>query len=122
MADPIPYWRFFVGAFTAETGHLTAVQLGHHVRLLMLAWRRASCSIPDDAVWLCQRLRIGPDEFARNVVPLLADLWESDGEDLHNADQRAERFYVEQRSERARQAALIRYGGGNIHPLKTKVK
>jgi len=36
MADPIPYIRLFVGAFAADTQHLTASQLGNHTRMLML--------------------------------------------------------------------------------------
>ena len=121
MADPIPYMRLFIGGFTAETQHLTASQLGNHTRMLLLAWRRVACSIPDDQQWISRRLRIGAEEYNRDVVPVIADLWVSDGEDLINEDLRAERFHVEERSQKARKAALIRYGE-NIHPLKEKRK
>jgi uncharacterized protein YdaU (DUF1376 family) len=122
MTDPIPYWRFFVGGFAAETQHLSAAQLGHHVRLLMLAWRRASCSIPNEAEWISRRLGVGPDDYSREVVPVLSDLWESDGDDLTNADLRSERLHVEERSEKARKAANARYRRSNVHPLNVKEK
>jgi uncharacterized protein YdaU (DUF1376 family) len=114
--------RLWVAQISADTAHLTAAQLGTHLRLLMLAWRRASCSIPDDADWICRRLGIGPDDYADDVVPVLADLWESDGEDLYNPDQRKERLHVEHRAAQARQAAMIRHHGQNVHPLKAKEK
>jgi uncharacterized protein YdaU (DUF1376 family) len=122
MADAVPWMRLWVAQLSADTQHLTAAQLGSHLRLLMMAWRRTSCSIPNDADWICRRLGIGPDYYAQDVAPVLADLWESDGEDLHNLDQRKERLHVEQRSEQARQAALIRHHGQNVHPLKTREK
>ena len=122
MADPVPWMRLWVAQVSADTAHMSSAQVGSHLRLMMLAWRRASCSIPDDADWMSRRLGIGPDEFARTVAPVLADLWESDGEDLHNPAQREERLHVEQRSQQARQAAMIRHHGGNVQPLKQKEK
>lgn len=122
MADPVPWMRLWVAQVTADTAHLPLAQVGSHFRLMMLAWRRAECSIPNDPDWISRRLGIDLDEFARTVTPVLADLWESDGEDLHNLAQREERFHVEQRSQQARRAALIRHHGGNVHPLKQKDK
>jgi uncharacterized protein YdaU (DUF1376 family) len=122
MADPLPFQRWWVAQFSADTAHLSPAQVGNHVRLLMLAWRRASCSIPADPEWICRRLNIGRHEYARDVAPALADLWESDGEDYHNSAQREERFHCEERSAQAKQAALIRHHGDNIHSLKIKGK
>jgi uncharacterized protein YdaU (DUF1376 family) len=122
MPDAIPYMRLFVGSFTSDTQHLSAAQLGHHLRLLMLAWRRASCSIPDDSDWICRRLGIEPEEYGRDIVPMIGDLWLSDGEDLHNEEQRAEMFHCLERSEKARRAAQIRHSGAKIVPLKTNEK
>jgi uncharacterized protein YdaU (DUF1376 family) len=122
MADPIPWMRLWMAQFSADTAHMSAAQIGNHVRLLALAWRWSNCSVPDDCDWICRRLGICPEDFASDVAPVLSDLWVSDGVDLHNPEQRSERFHVEQRSEQARQAAMIRHHGQNVLPLKTKGK
>lgn len=114
--------RLWVAQVSADTAHLTPAQAGNHFRLLMLAWRRMSCAIPADTGWICRRLGIAPESYARDVAPFLADLWVCDGEDWFNEPQRAERFNFEERSAKARQAALIRHHGANVHPLKTKGK
>lgn len=111
MADPIPYWRMFPGQFAHDTMHLPAVRLGYHIRLLMLAWRRAHCSIPHDENWIALRLGIDADEYSRNVEPMIGDLWEIEGDDLVCDALRAERLDVIARSEKARKAAAARYGG-----------
>ncbi|MEC4590553.1 DUF1376 domain-containing protein [Nitrospirillum amazonense] len=52
----LPLWT---DAFIADTTHLTAEETGGYIMLLMCAWRRPDCDLPDDDVLLQRWSRIG---------------------------------------------------------------
>ncbi len=47
MAE-FPALPLFTDAFIADTSHLTALQTGAYLMLLMVAWRTSDCCLPDD--------------------------------------------------------------------------
>lgn len=74
MADfpALPLWT---DAYLADTTDLTAEQHGVYLILLMLAWRRSDCALPDDMPWLRTTLKrlvgLHGNAFNAIVQPLL---------------------------------------------------
>ncbi len=66
----LPYMRFHISDYLADTGHLSTVQHGAYLRLLLLMWDTRG-SIPADADWIRHRLRITVAEYNRHYVPVL---------------------------------------------------
>ena len=119
MAERFKWRRHSPGAFMAETAHLPFAQIGILVRLRDIAWTRARCSLPTDRAWLGRRLGItDPEEFAREVEPVLSDFWTEEGDELVCEVLRVEFADAEAHSERARQAAYKRHHGSNWNGRK----
>lgn len=77
MADypALPLWtdRYF-----ADTRHLSRDEHGAYLLLLMEAWRRPRCSLPDDDVLLARLTCSTPDEWAALKSTVMA-FWSLDG-------------------------------------------
>jgi len=59
----MPIWT---DAYLADTRHLTAAQHGAYLLLLMEAWRRPSCSLPNDDRQLARWASMSDDEWVEN--------------------------------------------------------
>jgi len=53
----LPYMELYVDDYDAATMHLTFEEDGIYNRLLRLCWRTPRCSIPNDEIWICRRMR-----------------------------------------------------------------
>ncbi len=52
-----PALPLFTDAFLGDTMHLSAAELGSYLLLLMTAWRRPNCDLPDDDGFLARIAR-----------------------------------------------------------------
>ncbi|MEO9230902.1 MAG: DUF1376 domain-containing protein [Devosia sp.] len=77
MADypALPLWT---DKYFADTRHLTRDQHGAYLLLLMEAWRRPTCSLPDDDSLLARLTCSSPDEWA-SLKPTVMAFWNLDG-------------------------------------------
>lgn len=77
MAE-FPYMPLWTDAYLADTRHLTTEEHGAYILLLIEAWRRPNCSLPDDDKLLSRLAGLGPDQWAEIKDTVLA-FWERDG-------------------------------------------
>ena len=77
MAD-FPYLPLWTDAYLADTRHLSTEEHGAYLLLLMEAWRRPSCSLPDDDRMLARLTGLSEAEWAR-IKPVVMDFWTFDG-------------------------------------------
>jgi len=57
---------FFTDAWIADTAHLSRIERGIYMDLLVLIWRSPECRVPNEIDWIARRLRAQADE-----VPVL---------------------------------------------------
>jgi uncharacterized protein YdaU (DUF1376 family) len=60
----LPYMPLFVADYLADTAHLTALQHGAYMMLIMNYWQRGG-PLPDDDARLARIARVGPREWTR---------------------------------------------------------
>ncbi len=77
MAD-YPALSIWTDAYLADTRHLGAMEHGAYLLLIMEAWRRPTCSLPDDDKLLARLACCTPDEWAAIKDGVLA-FWQYDG-------------------------------------------
>lgn len=71
----LPLWT---DAYLADTRHLSTMQHGAYLLLLMEAWRRPSCTLPDDDLLLARLAGLSPSEWLECRDVILA-FWTLDG-------------------------------------------
>lgn len=76
---------FYPGDYLADTVDLTAEQHGIYIILLMIAWRRPNCTLPDDMEWMKRALTscasdMHGNRFNRSVPYLLNRFFLKDSE------------------------------------------
>jgi uncharacterized protein YdaU (DUF1376 family) len=105
-----PALPFFTDAYLADTRHLTTEQHGAYLLLLMEAWRRPSCSLPDDDEMLARLTCMGVERWALNREQVMA-FWTFDGRKKEWTQLRLtdERAYVRQKSLSQRHKAAKRW-------------
>jgi uncharacterized protein YdaU (DUF1376 family) len=106
----LPLWT---DAYLADTRHLTTAEHGAYLLLLIEAWRRPGCSLPDDDELLARLTGLTPDAWAAAKSVVMA-FWKRDGRSRTWRQKRlsAERMYVGDRSKVQRDRALKRWGKG----------
>lgn len=67
-----PALPLFTDAYLADTRHLTTLQHGAYLLLLMTAWRTKTCSLPDDDKQLARYASMGLATWKRNKDVLLS--------------------------------------------------
>jgi uncharacterized protein YdaU (DUF1376 family) len=124
----IPFWT---DAYIGDTMHLTTLQHGAYLLLLVAAWRSPDCSLPDDDVMLARITRMDKRTWKANRDTILA-FW-SRGSDAKLFQKRLkdERKYVEDKRNKnasaGKASALKRLNRGstpvqqtaNINPTPT---
>jgi uncharacterized protein YdaU (DUF1376 family) len=102
----------FTDAYLADTRHLTTLQHGAYLLMLMTAWRSSDCALPLDDVYLARICGMDKRTWAANKDTLLA-FWKigSDAK-IRQGRLEDERNYVEQKrnknSEAGKASALKR--------------
>lgn len=109
MAE-FPHLPMFTDAYLADTRHLTTEEHGAYLLLLMEAWRRPECCLPDDDVLLA-RLSGLPAQRWAEVKPVVMSFWKRDGRRKVWTQKRLskERGYVSQKSQSQRDKATKRW-------------
>lgn len=77
MADfpALPLWT---DAYLADTRHLSTLEHGAYLLLLIEAWRRPSCSLPDNDVMLARLAGLSADDWA-GIRDVVMAFWKYDG-------------------------------------------
>ncbi len=98
MSSKYPYLPLFIDAYVSDTRHLTLEEHGAYLNLLMEAWSRPSCSLPDDDKYLSRVLGIGLEDWAE-LKPAVMKFWKYDGRSRTWMQKRLnkERDYVKKR-------------------------
>jgi uncharacterized protein YdaU (DUF1376 family) len=103
----LPLWT---DAYLADTTHLTTEQHGAYLLLLMKAWRRPDCALPDDSLLMSRMAGIEPRKWP-GVWSVLKDFFLLHEDGLWRQKRLTkERVYVDAASERAKAAAQKRWG------------
>lgn len=78
MAE-FPAMPFYTDAYLADTTHLSAQEHGAYMLLLMVAWRTADTTLPDDDILLARYAKVDPRTW-RKIKPTVMAFWDlSDG-------------------------------------------
>lgn len=77
MAE-FPALTLWTDAYLSDTRHLSTVEHGAYLLLLMEAWRRPHCDLPDDDAILARMSGLSPKEWAK-VRPVIMEFWTRDG-------------------------------------------
>ena len=64
------FMPLFTDAYLGDTTHLTTIEHGAYLLLLMVAWRTPECSLPDDDNLLSRYTKLGPKQWER-IRPIL---------------------------------------------------
>ena len=109
MAE-FPALPFWTDAYLADTRHLTTEQHGAYLLLLMEAWRRPACSLPDDDSMLARLTGLDAERWALNRAEIMA-FWKLDGRKKEWTQSRLtkERDYVREKSRSQRDKAASRW-------------
>lgn len=95
MAE-FPALPLFTDAYMADTRHLTTLQHGAYLLMLMTAWRMPDCALPDDDVFLARITGLDRRTWNKNKAVLLY-FWKQDDQHKWNQGRlKDERNYVEQ--------------------------
>ncbi len=107
MADfpALPLWT---DAFMADTMHLSGEEIGVYMLLLMTAWRRPDCDLPDDDKFLARVARVGGKKWV-HMRPVMAAFHQIEGGRWVQKRLRLEREYVEGRRRQQRDNANARW-------------
>lgn len=73
MAE-FPALQLWTDAYLGDTTHLTTIEHGAYLLLLMTAWRSGDCSLPDDDRMLARFARLNPQQWAR-IKPIMLTFW-----------------------------------------------
>lgn len=114
MAD-FPAMPLFTDAYLADTRHLTTEEHGAYLLLMMEAWRRPECSLPDDDVLLARLSGLTPSRW-KEVRPVIIAFWKRDGRKKSLTQKRLlrERAFVAQKSASQRDKAVTRWSEKKI--------
>lgn len=90
--SPPPYMPFYVGDYLGDTTHLTCIEHGAYLLLLMAMWR-ADGRLPDDDVRLARHARLKQSEWRRLRPHVIAFFDCADGQLSHpRIDRERERY------------------------------
>lgn len=103
----LPLWT---DAYLADTRHLSTQEHGAYLLLLMEAWRRPTCSLPDDDTLLARLSGLSIDEWLK-IKSLVLDFWQYDGRRKEWRQLRLvkERDYVSSLTTKRKDAAASRW-------------
>ena len=102
----LPLWT---DAYLSDTDHLTFEEHGVYLRLLMMIWRNPECRVPNDAKWICRRLRVTQEYFDQTVLPILEEYLDNTGNYITSRRLQREYEYVRKKASQQRVRAKSRW-------------
>ncbi len=112
-----PILPFFTDAYLSDTRHLTTIQHGAYLLMLMTAWRAPDCSLPDDDCYLARITGMDKRTWASNKATLLSFWRLNDKQKWEQGRLKDERNFVEQKRNKnaanGRSSALKRNNRGS---------
>lgn len=102
----LPLWT---DAWVADTQHLTRLERGTYLDLLVLMWRSPNCEVPDDPKWLARKLKLSDDEFANDLKPLIKEFCQRNAGLLSQKRLKREWGRIQQSSARQSKRAKSRW-------------
>jgi uncharacterized protein YdaU (DUF1376 family) len=102
-----PYMRLYVGDYLADTTHLSTLEHGAYLLIIMAYWRNDG-PLPDDDKKLARLVGMSPREWSR-MRPTIADLFQVTAGQWRHKRIDAELREVHTRSEKARASVRTRY-------------
>jgi uncharacterized protein YdaU (DUF1376 family) len=65
-----PFLPFWTDAYLGDTTHLSTIEHGAYLLLLITAWRSKDCQLPDDNKMLARYTKLSPSQW-RRIRPIL---------------------------------------------------
>lgn len=106
----LPLWT---DAYIGDTAHLTNEEHGVYLRLLMIAWRSPSCSLPDDDARLALMVGISTKKW-KALRPTISAFWTIENGAWTQKRLTRERKFVRGKAEKNRSAAEARWQGKSL--------
>jgi len=107
MAE-FPYFPLWTDAYLGDTTHLTTIEHGAYLLLLISMWRTQDKSLPNDDARLAKYVRLTPGQWKR-IKPEVMRFFEVDGDVIFQGRLRDEAAIVKRRSNRQSHAAKARW-------------
>lgn len=109
MAE-FPYMPLWTDAYLADTRHLETEEHGAYFLLLLEAWRRPDCNLPDDDAVLARLVGLNRDRWDE-IKPVVMAFWTLNkrSKTWSQKRQTRERTIAKVKSEKARNAAVTRW-------------
>jgi uncharacterized protein YdaU (DUF1376 family) len=74
-----PGLMLWTGAWVADTAHLTRLERGTYMDLIVLMWRTPGCRVPNDDAWLARHMRMTADQVVQELRPIIKEFCQTDG-------------------------------------------
>lgn len=107
-----PYMPFFVDAYMLDAGHLTEQEHGAYLRLLIMAWTKPECRLPNDDAWLARHFSRSVETIREVYRPIIAEFFQTDGNWLWQKRQKAEWEHARKISKKQSDNAKSRWVNG----------
>ena len=101
----MPLWT---DAYLADTRHLSTTEHGAYLMLLMVAWRRPDCDLPDDDKILARFAGLTSTQWKR-MKPTIMEFWNLENERWTQKRLLKERVFVRRQCEQRSTAANARW-------------
>jgi uncharacterized protein YdaU (DUF1376 family) len=98
----------FVDAYLKDTTHLSTEAHGAYLLLMMAAWVREGCSLPNDERRLAACAKMSVKDW-RIIAPDILELWTVEGQTIYQKRLRKEWHYVKVKSAKNKRAAAKRW-------------
>lgn len=102
MAE-LPALPLFTDAYLADCDHLTDVEHGRYLLMLMHMWRAPNRRFPNDDAWLARKFRRPVEAVRAELRPLIDEFFKTDGNWIYH--KRLEREHAHVTAQRAKQSA-----------------
>lgn len=107
MAD-LAFLPLATDAWIADTSHLSRVERGLYMDLLILMWRSPECRVPNDLTWISRKLGCSADE-AETLKNLVSEFCKSTGNWLSQKRLRKEWDYCLEKRKKQSERAKARW-------------
>ena len=74
-----PGLMLWTDAWVADTAHLSRLERGTYMDLIVLMWRTPGCRVPNDNAWLAKHMRMAAEEVVQELRPIIQEFCQNDG-------------------------------------------